>query len=427
MWEQIPKFLTFSFLDDDISPNERSFREEVWRLQKRFPDKMQDKDGLLHLLTAGNELQKNENEEKGSRCNLLKRIGEESNTARPSIDAGDAETLQNVQVQSPKEEFNNKSLSATCFNVIIDELKDKSKALTLRHGIEKAIKEASKSANLGHNIKPVIVKENKANQSWNCYPYHVSPTVQKTSVGVQASLLDGVSPLKPLNQVPNSPNTLKRSFEDSHQVTSSPVNTDLASSSCISPLRSLKMPIYSINGAVNTTLSKYNVKPNSSYVLLGFKSSKTQKVMQSSSDAVSSIAKGKGMQLKSSTSSATSSPRTSSNCSDKAPQGAPIFAKMLPIPQTPFEMSEDKENCRALQSSKPRFGQLKNTATTPPARFLLPLQVLNGEGQKFTPPVLLPKVQRDVMSEETPIRAEFKESNQVKAQRKLTTFPGDDF
>ena len=424
----------YFFLGDTISPNERRFREEVRKLQQQFPDKFQNVDGLLSLLSAGNALHKSGDaetagaEEKGSRCNLLKRI-EEGNVIKVS-DNGSSATEAGCRkgskpTQSSKDECSNKALSMKSFKVIMDQLKDKDNALTLRLGIE----QAQTIDNL-FNVplfKSAGKENNSGSQSWNCYPYNVTPSVQKASVGVQASLLDGVSPLKPFASASPS-NKRKRSTEDSDRETSldgGKSDNVKCISTCIpnGSMMSVKIPIYTATSAVNTTLSKCNVRQGSSCFLLEFKSPKTQ-TARHFGESLPLAANSKVVPAKDKANDVTpvTSPLQASHL-ESVPKAATKdnIIQMVPIAPMPFDMSADKENCEPINQpvclgSTPASG---STAT----RFFLPLQVLNGEAQRSSPPALLPKIRRDPFTEETPTRLELRESNQSKVQRMLQTLP----
>ena len=363
----------------------------------------------MHLLRAGNELQKGIREDRG-KCNLLRRIRDESDLFVPgNLDS----TIKNTGVlnptQRPVDEVRSKKISKSCFDLIMDEVRSKETTMTLRHEIQSGI-EDSRNRGLYQDIRHATAQEGKVNQPWKCYPYHVSQTVQKASVGVQASLLDDVSPLKPLSALRDSPKRRKREIEDSDLVTSQVAINGVPSSCTSSSKSSLRIPVYSsTNGGVSTSVSKCDIRSSSSYFFLEFKPPK--KVGQS---AVSSSVKLHGMPLKVATNDA--------NATTSSPQTTPKVAKndgvitMVPIPPTPFEMGEDKENREHTQGAIFRKGQHKAVAS--PARILLPLQVLNGDSKGFTSPVLLPKVKGGVVMEETPIRSDPKD--RTKAQRNLS-------
>ena len=349
---------------------------------------MQDTSGLLHLLSAGNEIEKHE-EEKRKRCNLLRRMEEKRDS---SVLAS-----RNVSIQSQNSELSDRNISISCFKAIVDQLKGKEN-LTLRHGIETAMADSFSAEDGGacNGVQNVATPKSKISQPWNCYPYHVSPTVEKTSIGVQASLLDDVSPLKPLSSI-NSPIGRKRAIEDSDLVTSQDVSRELGSNNANTPLKPLKAPMHSTNSIVSSSVSKCNTKPQRSYFLFGIKPSK--KTGQNCDNAPVRVATSD----------------VDKTCLTSSLQGvskSDSVLTMVPIPPTRFAIGDDKEN---VQSSLALQGQCRSSVGSH-ARILLPLQVVKGESQRFAPPVLLPKAKEET----TPCTFE---CSSKKAQRQLWNLP----
>ena len=417
----------FPFLDEEVSPNERYFREEVRRLQQRFPEKMQNTDGLFHLLKAGNELQESCGEEKGRRCNLLKRIGERNDSIVPSnLDSTKVDgILERAPTPKTTASLTDRNISMSCFRVIMDQLRSKEASSGPRHASQTSPTDSlavdSRRPNCGsQNISGTDIR---VNPPWNCYPYHVSPAKEKASIGVQVSLLEGVSPLKPLNAPFNSPTGRKRGVENSYLGTSQDVSAGQAPVSNSSSIGPLKIPVLSNNSSGGTTVSKCDIRATNSYFLVGFK---TPKKPGQVADTVSGSSRLKGVPLQLAANDANAMAISSSNL-QSAPKSVTndSVIRMVPIPPTPFEMGEDKENWEHAQSSM-KGQQKKPALASPAARIILPLQVLNGESQRFTSPVLLPKIKGEMYNEETPIRTDPTDSIRTKNQRKLHKFPAAD-
>ena len=360
---------------------------------------MQDTSGLLHLLSAGNEIEKNE-EENRKRCNLLRRIEErrDSNVpTSPNVSIERDDYQGNVSKQSQKSGLSDRNISIACFKAIVDQLTGREN-LTLRHGIETAMADSFSvgDGSLCSGAQNVAKPKSKVSQPWNCYPYHVSPTVGKTSIGVQASLLDDVSPLKSLSSL-NSPIGRKRGIEDSDLVTSQNVSREPWSINANTQLTSVRVPVYSTNSVASSSVSKCNINPQSSYFLLGIKPPK--KTGQTCDKAPVRV-------------TTSDVDKTSFTSSLQGVSKSDGVLTMVPIPPTPFAIGDDKEN---VQSTLALQGQCKSSVGSQ-ARILLPLQVVNGESQRFTPPVLLPKAK-----EET-VPCTF-ECSRKKSQRKLWSLP----
>lgn len=358
----------------------------------------------MELLRAGNEIEMNEpaleaGYEKGSRCNLLERIA--------STDSNVTSTKSAIEScgETSKGEVGSKQLSMKSFKVIVDQLKDSKKEVTLRLGIEEAVNTSN---------------QNEASHSWNRYPYHVSPTVQKVSIGVQASLLDGVIPLKPLSHSPDN----RGGEVDSVRTVTSP-ETNANSEIChpetpnSSPKTPVTIPVYTTT-AVTTTLSRLNAKQSNSYFLVGFKPNQTPQLSRHPSDVLSLTPSNSGI-LRSSKGKANevNSFTPTSHCKGSMED----VIKMVSIPPTPIDFGNDKENCNP--SGSPSTSKLKTQAASSvvPQRILLPLKILNGDTQRCTAPFLLPKNLKEEWNEETPTRFESRDNSQVKPQRILSNLP----
>ena len=436
----------FYISDDFISPDERCFREEIKKLQERFPKKLQNADGLLNLLNAHDELHRSSEEgrewrdtrmeEKGSRRCLLERLkaerqseGEDLRRVKGTSVVEMCTQLGNRKSSNDAKEESQKGLSVSCLETIMDQVKE-GKPMTLRDGIEKVVG----MRNMLQNQEGIASGMNKLSgysaemiPSWQRYPYHVTTNVQKTSVGVQTS---DTSPLKPSTSTGKRQNTNEFSSVASQtdlsdqktdcRVIKSPGRNVVANSSPNSEMTAT-------SSLVNQASGKTPVKSPNSYFLVGLK-------QRSPNSPNRSFISGAITSLKSSDVTPVELANTMSaiNCPnilkpsrlDTVPAipNRDGVIKMVPIPPTPFNLPStqaEKENYQRFLTPAVNPGKTSSQVTMQGARILLPFNLFNSGAEKLSPPpAQIPNVKPGL--EETPMRDNIQDMLTKRSQRNIS-------
>lgn len=419
-------------------------------MQERFPNKLQNTDGLLTLLNAHDELQRSSGErsewrdartdEKGSRRCLLERLRSERQCGGEDLRGVKGASVVEMCTQlgsrkssnGPKEQ-SQKGLSISCLETIIDQVKGGTSA-TLRDEIEKVVGMRNMFQYQGRIDS---VKNNSSGcygaemtPSWQRYPYHVTTNVQKTSVGVQTS---DTSPLKP------STNIRKRRNTD--EVSSVASQTDLSdqkTESCVikspgknvvanSPVSPPSSQIGATSSLVNQASGKTPVKSPGSYFLVGLKQRSPNSPNRSFiSSAITSLKSGDVTPVKLAT---TMSAINNSNILKPSRlDNVPAISqrdgviKMVPIPPTPFNLptsQAEKENYQRFLTPAVTPGKTSPQLTMQGARILLPFNLFNTGAEKLSPPpAQIPKVMPGL--EETPMRDDIQDMLTKRSQRNIS-------
>ena len=424
-------------------------------MQERFPNKLQNTDGLLNLLNAHDELHRSSEEgrelrdtgmeEKGSRRCLLERLKAERQSGGEDLRGVKGTSVVEMCTQLGSRESSNgvkeesqKGLSVSCLETIIDQVKE-GKPVTLRDEIKKVVgirnmsqdqeRIASSRNNLSGYSAEVI-------PSWQRYSYHVTPNVQKTSVGVQTS---DTSPLKP--------STSMRIRQNTSEVSSVASQTDLSDQMTDSrvikspgrnvmtnsPVSSSDSEVAATSSLANQASEKTPAKSPSSYFLVGLKQRSPNSPNRSFiSGAITSLKSCDvtPVELANTMSAINNSNILKPSRLDSVPAipNRDGVIKMVPIPPTPFSLPStqaEKENYQRFLTPAVTPGKTSSQLTMQGARILVPFNLFNSGAEKLSPPpAQIPKVMPGL--EETPMRDDIQDMLTKRSQRNISLLSSKD-
>eukprot|EP00795_Rhopilema_esculentum_P005078 gene5078-195_t len=403
---------------EQVSPNERIFREEFKRLQERFPEKLQNPNGLLHLITAHNEIQKQETQsdtskdsefsDKGSRCCLLGRLEDEGSPISKAGLIKDSSSLGG-HAKNTLKDSKAKVLSLSCLEVIMDQYNGKKKAITLRNELEKVLTKTTENP----KDKRLLVDQAITEKS--------KRVVQTASIGIQASFGESIGPVN--EEAPTATKKRKANFNEWISSASSG-NIRSKTSTEVNNIKSTKesprLPALSTASSVslNDIRTSPSTKPAGSVFLVSLKQSPNGQ-NRSLADAIAC--------LKGNCSSQLAQLMPQINVSDSEKLKTPNVenngvVEMVPIAPTRVNIrpnTAEKENSHYLDAF---LTQSSPTLKDISGRAVFPLQSVDTNMQN-TSPVIFSKGSR--LCEETPMRYDVVDIKAQKVQRQLHRFITD--
>ena len=405
-------------LAEQVSPNERIFREEFKRLQERFPEKLQNPNGLLHLITAHNEIQKQETQgdtskdsefsDKGSRCCLLERLEDERS---PESKAGLVKdsSLSGGHTGNTLKDSKAKVLSLSCLEVIMDQYNGKRNAFTLCNELEKVLTKTIENP----KDKRLLVDKTMTERS--------KRVVQTASIGIQASFGEPVGPVN--KDAPTATKKRKANFNEWISSASSGnirSKTSTEASNIQSTKESPRLSVFSTASSVspNDIKTSPSTKPAGPVFLVSLKQSPNGQ-NRSLADAIACLKGNCSLQL------APLMPQINASDSDKVKTSNVEnngVVEMVPIAPTRVNIrpnTAEKENSHYLENF---VTQSNPTLKDTPGRAVFPLQSVDTNMQN-TSPVIFSKGSR--LCEETPMRCDVVDIKAQKVQRQLHRFITD--